>query len=171
MITGSQAEFARKYGYSKAAITQFKNAGRLVFVSPGVLDFEASRQRIIDTSDPNRADVARRHAALRNPEVEEDKATVSANSFQNAKTVKEKYLALQAKLDYEVSSGLLVEREQVEKLIFERSRQFRDGLMSLSRRLAPVVIGCETITEAEKLLNTEFRSILESFSKLPLVDK
>ena len=94
MTTGSQAEFARKYGYSKAAITQFKKAGRLVFVSPGVLDFEASRQRIIDTADPNRADVAKRHAKLRNEDNNEYNDTASSNSFQNARTVREKYLAL-----------------------------------------------------------------------------
>lgn len=167
MITGSQAEFARKYGYSKAAISQFKKAGRLVFVSPGVLDFEASRQRIIDTADPNRADVARRHAALRNPEVEEDKATVSANSFQNAKTVKEKYLALQAKLDYEVSSGLLVEWDKVEKVIADRGIQFKDGLLSMSRRIAPMIAGNNDVKEIEAIIMREVRITIEEFQKLP----
>ena len=169
MITGSQAEFARKYGYSKAAITQFKKAGRLVFVSPGVLDFEASRQRIIDTADPNRADVAKRHAALRNPDVEEDKATVSANSFQNAKTVKEKYLALQAKLDYEVSSGLLVEWEKVEKVIADRGIQFKDGLLLMSRKIAPLIVGKDDVREIELIITKEIKAIIEEFRKLPRI--
>ena len=169
MKTGSQAEFARKYGYSKAAITQFKKAGRLVFVSPGVLDFEASRQRIIDTADPNRADVAKRHAALRNPDVEEDKATVSANSFQNAKTVKEKYLALQAKLDYEVSSGLLVEWEKVEKVIADRGIQFKDGLLLMSRKIAPLIVGKDDVREIELIITKEIKAIIEEFRKLPRI--
>lgn len=169
MTTGTQAEFARKYGYSKAAISQFKKAGRLVFVSPGVLDFEASRKRIIDTSDPNRADVARRHAALRNPESKEDKEVISSNSFQNARTVKEKYLALQAKLDYEVSSGSLVEWEKVEKVISERGMHFKDGLLLMSRKIAPLIAGKDDVREIELIITKEIKAIIEEFRKLPRI--
>lgn len=169
MKTGSQAEFARKYGYSKAAITQFKKAGRLVFVSAGVLDFEASRQRIIDTSDPNRADVVRRHAALRNPESKEDKEVISSNSFQNARTVKEKYLALQAKLDYEVSSGSLIEWEKVEKVISERGMHFKDGLLLMSRKIAPLIVGKDDVREIELIITKEIKAIIEEFRKLPRI--
>ena len=169
MTTGSQAEFARKYGYSKAAISQFKKAGRLVFVSPGVLDFEASRQRIHDTADPSRADVAKRHETLRNVDNDEDKATASSNSFQNARTVREKYLALQAKLDYEVNSGLLVKKSDVERAIFERGRQFRDGLMTLSRRISPDLVN-KSNTEIESILSEELRQTLIGFTKLPIIE-
>lgn len=169
MTTGSQAEFARKYGYSKAAVTQFKKADRLVFISAGVLDFEASRKKIFDTSNPSRNDVSRRHAEYRG-EDETEKPERSGNAFHNAKTVREKYLALQAKLDYEVNSGMYVEKAQVEKIVFERARQFRDGLLTCSRRIAPEISGREDVKQIEDILYKEFRLILEQFSKLPVVE-
>jgi len=48
----------------------------------------------------------------------------------------------------------------VEKLIFERGRQFRDGLITCARRIAPEVASNDDITEVEKILTREFRSIL-----------
>lgn len=166
---GTQSQFAKKYGYSRAAITQFKNAGRLVFIRPGILDFKASKQRIIDTSDPNRSDVAKRHAELRNQESEEDKITTSSNSFQNIRTVKEKYLALQAKLDYEVSSGSLVEWEKVEKVISERGMHFKDGLLLMSRKIAPLIAGKDDVQEIELIITKEIKAIIEEFRKLPRI--
>ena len=43
--------------------------------------------------------------------------------------------------------------------------------MSLSRRLAPEIVGCENIPEAESLLNKEFRDLLEAFCKLPVIEE
>lgn len=91
--------------------------------------------------------------------------------FKNARALKEKAMALQAAAEHEKFVGSLVDKAAVEKLIFGRGRQFRDGLMSLSRRLAPVVVGCDSIPEAERLLNTEFRDILEAFCKLPVIEE
>lgn len=91
--------------------------------------------------------------------------------YKNSRALKEKALSLQAAAEHEKFIGSLVELAYVEKIIFERARQFRDGLMSLSRRLAPAIVGCDSIPEAEKLLNDEYRSILEEFAKLPVIEK
>ena len=50
MSRGTQAEFAKKYGYSRAAVTQFKNSGRLVFNSDGTVNFDESAANIGVTS-------------------------------------------------------------------------------------------------------------------------
>ena len=50
MSRGTQAEFAKKYGYSRAAVTQLKNAGRLVFNSDGTINFDESAANIGATS-------------------------------------------------------------------------------------------------------------------------
>lgn len=170
--SGSQAQFARKYGYSRAAITQFKNQEKLVFLSPGILDFAATRQRIFDTSDPSRKDVADRHSKgrINSMNDNEQKQEQDGNQFHKAKTVREKYLALQVKLDYEQNLGLVVEKSVVEKIIYERGRQFRDGLSSLSRRLAPELIGKSDIAEVEAILTKEIRETLVGFAKLPIIE-
>lgn len=122
MTTGSQSDFARAYGYSKAAITQFKQADRLVFTATGQVDFEASKARIKETADPNRADVARRHAETRERviaaadlDADGDIDATGGATYQESRAKKEKYLALQAKVDYERSVGDLAERAEVER--------------------------------------------------------
>ena len=61
----SQAEFARQLGVAKSWVTALKTAGRLVLTADGKVDAVASIARIAATTDPNRDDVARRHAAAR----------------------------------------------------------------------------------------------------------
>ncbi len=87
--------------------------------------------------------------------------------FKNSRALKEKALALQAAAEHEVFIGSLMEKKAAEKIAFERGRQFRDGLMTLSRRLAPEIAAISSINEVEGILNREFRAILESFANLP----
>jgi len=89
--------------------------------------------------------------------------------FKNARALREKASALQAAAEHQRFIGSLIEREQVEKLIFERGRQFRDGLMSMSRRIAPQIAGNTDITQIEKIIAGEVRGTLEDFCKLPVL--
>ncbi len=90
--------------------------------------------------------------------------------FKNARALKEKTLAMQAAAEHERFVGALVEKAVVEKIVFERGRQFRDGLLGLSRRLAPELIGETNISVIESLLTQEFRRLLEQFAKLPVIE-
>ena len=90
--------------------------------------------------------------------------------FRNARALKEKAAALQAAAEHEKFVGSLVEKEVVEKIIFERARQFRDGVTACSRRIAPDVIGKESIQEIEALIQKELRVMLEQFAKLPVIE-
>ena len=91
--------------------------------------------------------------------------------FKNARALREKAAALQAAAEHEKFIGQLIEREQVDKVIFERARQFRDGLITLSRRIAPDLASINDVKQIELMLNKEHRLILEQFSKLPVIDK
>lgn len=90
--------------------------------------------------------------------------------FKNARAMKEKSLALQADVEHKKAIGDLVERDVVEKIIFERSRQFRDGVTATSKRLAPLIVGKDSLKEVEILINDELRYMLDQFSKLPVVE-
>lgn len=90
--------------------------------------------------------------------------------FRNARALREKAAALQAAAEHEKFVGALVEKEVVEKIIYERGRQFRDGAMACSRRIAPNVIGKESIQEIENIINREMRLMLEQFAKLPVIE-
>lgn len=89
--------------------------------------------------------------------------------FKNARAMKEKALALQAAAEQAKFIGELVEKSQIEKIIFERARQFRDGLMTCKRRVSPELAGADA-NAIESILDREFRSLLESFAKLPVIE-
>ena len=89
--------------------------------------------------------------------------------FKNARALREKAAALQAAAEHEKFIGSLVEKSVVEKIIFERARQFRDGVIATSRRIAPDVIGKESIVDIEAIVQKELRGMLEQFAKLPVI--
>lgn len=159
--SGNQSQFARKYGYSRAAVTQFKNNNKLVFLMPGILDFEASKKLIDETSDPARIDVRERHAANRGETLQ--MTGNGHNEFQKARAVKEKYLAMQAKMEYELAEGKLIIRDDVHKAAFEASRKLRDNLHSLCKQSAPNVIGIDSPEAIETYLRDEVDKMLEEF--------
>ncbi|NBQ69560.1 MAG: hypothetical protein EBU46_12335, partial [Nitrosomonadaceae bacterium] len=90
--------------------------------------------------------------------------------FKNSRALKEKSAALQAEAERQKFIGELVLKSDIEKIIFERGRQFRDGLIALSRRLAPELAGLTEITEIEQLLTREHRAVLMEFSRLPVIE-
>lgn len=114
MKTATLTEFAALRGVHKSTVTRYKQADRLVFTDDGLIDVDASNKRIKDTADPNRDDVVRRHAEKKNKTYDIGSDDNSA-SYQASRAKKEKYLALQAKADYEKSIGELVERDQVQR--------------------------------------------------------
>lgn len=90
--------------------------------------------------------------------------------FKNARALREKAAALQAAAEHEKFMGELVSRDHIEKIVFERARQFRDGLLTCSRRIAPDIASKDDVNEIQNILQKEFRLMLEQFSKLPVVE-
>jgi len=90
--------------------------------------------------------------------------------YLNARALKEKAVALQAAAEYSKFIGELVARDHVEKIVFERARQFRDGLLTCSRRIAPEISGKDDVKQIEDILYKEFRLLLEGFAKLPVIE-
>jgi uncharacterized protein YciI len=152
MTTVTQAEFARMERRDRAYITRLKQAGRLVMAGDKV-DVEASRARIAETSDPNRDDVKERWQAERAaptavPQGDFQKVAVNAenaekigNSYQAARAVKEKFAAMQAKLDYERAIGKLIEKADASAAIEDVTSVIRQALENLPHRTAPELVG------------------------------
>lgn len=90
--------------------------------------------------------------------------------YQNARALKEKALALREAAEYEKFIGELCRKEEVERAIFVRGRQFRDGLMGLCRRVAPEIMGKTSAAEIERILMDEHRNMLIEFTKLPVIE-
>lgn len=133
----TQAEFARRQGWSKSYVTKLKQLGRLV-LRDGKVDVAASLARIAETADPNRDDVVRRNAERREgsdalPGADAERV---GQSFAAARAVKERFLALRAKAEYEQMIGKLVEAEAVRRAAEDAGAWLRARLESLPDQLA-----------------------------------
>jgi len=141
--TATQAEFARLLGVQKSYVSKLKDQGRLVFADDGRVDVEASKQRIQQTSDPNRDDVSQRFDKASSSSGSQRQNGDIGNSYQAARAVKEKYSAMQAKLDYEKAIGKVVDKADVQAVVEDVITQFRQGLENLPYRLAPELVGLD----------------------------
>ena len=186
----TQSEFSRVIGVTPQTVGEFKRDDRLV------LEYSAGRDRVLVNESIDKLNKTMQlNGVFRNRQIELDKieevkqfesfeelkenvfetqldleTTDADELFKNAKALKEKSAALQAAAEHDKFIGELVEKSVVEKIIFERGRQFRDGMMSLSRRLAPELAGLDGMKEIESVLDREFRLLLENFSKLPVIE-
>ncbi len=154
MTAATQADFARKLGVARSYITALKAAGRLVMTDDGRVDVDASIARIDATKDPNRDDVAARHAQARGqiaaataagaiaaPQAADDADDDHDISYQAARTIKERYAAKTAKLDYERAAGLMIERAAVSAAVEDLLTTLRQSLEQQPHRLAPELLG------------------------------
>lgn len=141
----TQAEFARIYGVGRSYVTALKKAGRLVLDERGQVLVEASIQRINETADPNRDDVAARWAAERQPvaatEPPEEEPAPGGHDYQKSRAQKEHYLAEQARIQFERDISKLVEKSEVEAAVGDLVTAFRQALENLPHRTAPELVG------------------------------
>jgi hypothetical protein len=143
-----QSEFASQQGWSASYVTKLKQQGRLVFTDDGKVDVAQSLAKIAATSDPNRDDVSARHAANRKkkPDAQpvappEPKAPQSPadESFQKSRAVKERYLALTAKAEYERMIGKMADVESVRIAGADVGAALRAVLENLVDHLTPLL--------------------------------
>lgn len=183
MTAVNQSQFAALQGFSVGYVTKLKQQGRLVLTREGKVDVEASVRRIRDTEDPNRSEVRARWRAERPAPVNsavtsdiapgadaETSGDGSEMSYQDARAMKERFLALQAKTDYERSVGELVAASDVRLSGFNLGTLLRTALEGLPDRLAhelaaasePEAIRGRLVEEIEDVL----REISEGVQKL-----
>lgn len=177
----TQKEFGKIIGVSQPTVAEFKDDDRLV------LQYHSGHDKILvkESIEKLNATIKVTGGVFRDRTKEKTydeltgevvktqldlDTTNSLELYSNARALREKAAALQADADYQKSIGKLVEREHVDKIIFERSRQFRDILMACSRRLAPELATITDIKQIEQLLEREHRNVLDQFSKLPVVE-
>lgn len=161
MTTESQAAFARRLGVTPGYVSQLKAAGRLVLDESGAVRVEESLARIEETGG-TRPEVADRHAQSRSepaPPAPEDKV---GNSYQAARAVKEKYLALTAKQEYEKSAGKLVEAAAVSAAASSAGAAFRARLESWPATLAAELVGKTDETQVSAILSGAVHELLDN---------
>lgn len=166
----SKTSFAKATGYTRDQVKHMHTKGRLVLEGKWVL-VEESLKRISETETgraltesviPEYSDEAQLLDG------EEHKASFG-RMFLEARARKEQQLAIKTELENQARRGELIEMALVKTMMANRTRAFRDGLTTSSRRLAPIVAAVEDVREIEKELMAEFRYLLEEWAKEPLI--
>lgn len=183
-------DFAARLGCKPSYVTQLRKDGRLVLTDDGKrVRVAESLERIQATRNPARADVGQRHAADRAAKAaaartDDDSAADDTddenasdepaglppsaaagadkigNSYQAARAVKERYLAMSAKRDYEISIGNLLPAADVRHAIAAAVTTLRTDLENLPDSAAPVLAAEADEARVRLLLADEIEHIL-----------
>lgn len=172
------SEAARLLGYKGSYITQLKNDGRLVLTADGKrVKLAESASLIQATRDPSKQGVADRHAAGRaaaklvdSPPPQQLKEPAAdtqgengriGNTYQAARAVKERYLAMSAKREYEMSIGRLMDADDVKSFVADAVVTLRTRLESLPDVLAPQLVAISDEAIARTMIAEAIEHALE----------
>ena len=132
---------------------------------------QRSESRVDGNPGPSKRNKAEAEQGNQEQEAELDIAQIDLEVtdadtlFKNARAVKEKSLALQAKAEHDLFIGSLVKREDVDRGVSTIVRQLRDGLVNVSRRIAAEVSGLADAAACEKVIDREHRIMLDAMSR------
>jgi hypothetical protein len=167
-------EFAKLLGKKSSWVTQLKKDGRLVLTDDGrQVRVPESMVLIESTRDPAAQHVTDRHAEARAqtatntppPGRENASSEKIGNTYQAARAVKERYLAMSAKRDYEISIGRLLEVADVESTIADAMTTLRTRLEILPDVLGPQMAGVSDEAKARAILAENIENALEDLAR------
>ncbi|HHL0960494.1 TPA: hypothetical protein ACQVH3_005309 [Serratia marcescens] len=154
MSTMNRIDYARHAGVDRKTISRWIKAGKYIVFSGDDIDVEASDRAIAlwrDSTDGRTKNAVKAEPA---PQTETSstapdnadafvKAFMLANgaemSKEEASRVKENYLALLTKLEFQQKDGQLIELELAEKVLFDCFRAQRDAWLNWPSRVAPLM--------------------------------
>lgn len=155
----NQSDFAKLHGVSRKTVTLWKARGWLVSAK-GVVDVDASnaqieryRKSVIQPKKTGQGNELGNKGnslpklLLCTPDDETPEQTAvrilgsegATMTLDEARRVKENYLALLHQLDYERKSGELVELAVAETILFDQARASRDAWLNWPTRIGPLV--------------------------------
>ena len=154
----SQAEYARRRGVNRVQITKMKKKGLL----DGAIVKRGNRVLI----DPDRADVLLEQNLDPVEKIETiTRADIPVDcTFNEARTLNERWKAALNKLSFEEKSGDLIPKELHEKVAFESSRRIRDALLQIPDRIAALVAVESDQFECRRVIKTEIDHILRGLA-------
>ena len=147
----SRREYAAHRGVTVAAVQKAVETGRITLID-GKIDPEKADKEWVENTNP----------IYNTPRTDDS----SSNPYQKSKIMKTTYDAMLKKLEYEERAGKLVSRAQVESDIFAASRATRDHLLMIPKRVAPRIIGQNSISEIEYILKQEITSALANLCNI-----
>lgn len=152
--TVTQAEFSRLREVTRAAVSLWKSKGLLVLTEDGLVDVDATDAKLAERPTVNRGGVAKQPRERKRPS--SGAATIDVSqvpldelakdldwTHAEAARVKEVYLALLRKQEFEVGEGKLVEIEQVARQVEREYSVVRERLLAIPGKLASKLTGLD----------------------------
>lgn len=163
----TKAKLAKELGITRQSINTWIKRGELAFDETGKMSVDEFNRQLGNRLHPVSKIRDEKYSPIFN-DAKVDTEEIELD-FHAARTIREIAEAKTAEFKLNILKNDYVEKSQIEKIIFERARQFRDGLMTCKRRVSPE-LACAAVNDIETILDREFRMLLESFAKLPVVE-
>lgn len=170
--------YAKHRGLSHTAVQKAIKEGRIKVGSDGrILVAQADKSWNANTDPGKQANGLKGSAKKAAPARREDddeqeeraappqQQAADGISYQTQRAIREGYQARLAKLEYESKTGKLGDVDQMRVAQFTMARKARDALLAVPSRVAPLVIGLETVAEIEKILDDEIRVICSEIAR------
>lgn len=187
-----QSEFAALHGVSRKTVTKWKERGWLVFAGDQV-DAEASNalvkkyrvagadsvtQAAQGNNQGNKPTRPRRAVTPKDAEVTIGDGETAGQAVERillalgadmdmdeAKRVKENYLALQAQLEYDQAAGLVVAVADVAQAVAEEYAKVRTRLLAIPSEHAPRIQRLRSVQEVQDALHAVIVEALEELTR------
>jgi len=172
-----QTEFAELCGVTRQAVLKWKQEGKLVMQGARV-DVDASLARLgrvrkggspVASDEPGSRVV---EIAIEPGETIDDAAQrlvseidVDNTSFDEARRIKEVYLALLNRLEFEKKSGAVVDLQTAQTVFFEEFRAQRDAWLNWPSRIGPMV-AADLKVDADKVVDILTAYVHKQISQL-----
>ncbi|BCF96623.1 hypothetical protein PPGU19_011920 [Paraburkholderia sp. PGU19] len=187
-----QSAFAELHGVSRKTVTKWKERGWLVFAGDEV-DVEASNVNLkryrrdgigsVTQSVTQDGKVTAKRATKKSVTATDAEVTVRADEtparaaerilaatgmeldFDEARCMKENYLALLNQLEYDQKSGLVVAVADVAKAVGEEYAKVRTKLLAIPAEQAPAIHRLRTVLEVQDALQEMIVHALEELTR------
>jgi hypothetical protein len=153
----SQAEWARRQGFSKQYVNKLLKSGKIKLVN-GMIDEGVANSILTRTRDPNLP--LRRNGdgiyEQRNDMHDLLVKTKLKNEIERGKL-------LEAKVKTEM--GELISAEKVRNAMFAKGRIIRDGMMNIPDRISSLLANENDAAKIHEILSKEIREVLTELSR------
>lgn len=168
----TQAEYARRRGVVKSAVTKAVTEGRITLINGKVDQAVADIQWAQNTrarADSGRAmaqtGTNQGQATLVDENAPEGRdmppAAADGDDYQSLRVRRERAAVESAERENAKEAGRLVEREPVERATFDAFRALRDAVMNIPPRAAAKVVGMADVRDIERVFTEELRAAFE----------
>jgi len=151
MTTMNQSQYAQHSGVDRKTIGRWIKAGRFIVMAGDLIDVEASDAALKknrDGKDPRVSNAKKNKVPVIGEDggddidkiVQQIMITEGANlPREEAARIRENYLALLTKLEFQQKDGQLIEMTVAEEVLFNAFRQQRDAWLNWPSRVAPLM--------------------------------